>query len=558
MGPWLGVLIWLGLQAGAAAGAWRARQRGIPLRWGVRAVLGAILVTAAALRFWELGYYPDFIHHDHSIYGGNILRFRDGTWHPFFARVYSVGRPWLLLPAAVTWFTGPTPGILRLTAALSGVLITWGVFHLGRALFSETTALIAAWLAAVNHVLLLFSRQPYVLDPVAPFVLGFCAAVLGVQRASPGHWFLAGLGLGWALLGYWASLGYPAILLACAAYAILRCPSWLSQNRQGLAWCAVGLALSYGPLLIAGDAGPFWRAAGTHLFSDLGGGREHTVFDVSMWAHRLGWAFGLITTYGDVASSWLVSTGQPICLRYDMCLFGAGLVWVLYRRQAAVVLVIWVGVLLLGAAFLGPVFYHVLAAIPPIMLICAAAFEPVSVWMAGVRSMLARALVVALIVMTCGAVGCAHLQTLWQVVQRPTSPDGHTAYTGNINTVIALYVRAYPRHHYFFVRGPDPSGDLPPSSCLLDFFAADSRLDDLSTDLRSTLPELPAPKPEAALAFVVFPSRETDADALSAAYPTAQVVELWHLGGSVKVICVESREANRTERGDRCATAPEL
>src|SRR5512139_301470 len=95
----LSIRTWLGLQVRAATVAWRVRQRGAPIRWRVRAALGAIVVTAAAPRFWELGYYPDFTHHDHNRYGGNILRFLNGMWHPFCAPVYSVGRPWLLLPA---------------------------------------------------------------------------------------------------------------------------------------------------------------------------------------------------------------------------------------------------------------------------------------------------------------------------------------------------------------------------------------------------------------------------------------------------------------------------
>ena len=152
-------------------------------------LLISVLLLAATLRLTNLDAYPDWVHHDHTMVGENA---RHLTLSTFTQRVYSVCGPMMAFTTFFLWVFGPKLWVLRLSAACAGIAIVGGLYALGAAVFGRRVGLIAAALATTQNVLLLFSRLPYVIDPVAPIVWGLWCGVRGWQLRRWPWWVASG------------------------------------------------------------------------------------------------------------------------------------------------------------------------------------------------------------------------------------------------------------------------------------------------------------------------------------------------------------------------------
>jgi 4-amino-4-deoxy-L-arabinose transferase-like glycosyltransferase len=520
------VACWMAAQIWILAAAFPALRRAASDRTPriVWAVLFVVLGAAAVTRFWQIGYYPDFVHHDHALFGEEVLRVARGDWQPFFDRVYSVGRPWLVPTALGLRLFGTEYWVLRLTGALSGLGVVAGTYLLGAELFNRRVGLIGAWLATVNHLLLLYSRQPYVLDPAAPFVLALYCAAAGLRRGSRFHWCLAGILTSWALLGYYVSVTYVPVLVAAFLYLACFHPRSFWRARSGILWFMAGVAIVYLPMLLhAADSVITLRAQSTVALLAPDGSIR---WDADLWRRQLSGSFGyLFKPYPD--APWGVGTGQSICMTYGSCLFGVGLVFLIlrWRAPASFVLVAWMLVsIFLGSTALHspPGGYHLLTAIVPIMLTSAVALDR-ALAVADRWQAVWRALPVLAALALIARIGVTNTDAVWKSVRRlPPAADGRPVFRADASVMAARFIRDHPTYRHFLVRSRnDPSS----RDATFRFFAGDSDLSDLSGDLAEALPVDPV-EPAAGATFIFLSSRAGDRDSLLALYPSARAEEV--------------------------------
>ena len=531
-------------------------------------LLGVILLGATFTRFWELGQYPDFVHWDHAIFGSAALKILRGEWSPFFILEpsnRSVPRPWEAVCAALLGVFGAHYWVLRLTAAISGVVLVIGTYLLGSSLFNRRVGLAAAFLASVNQVLLLYSRQSYVMDPAAFFVLALYWAIIGLRSGRRFPWCLAGVLSGWCLLSYWASTALVVVGATILGAFALFYPRWLWRRRAGLLWMLLGGAIVYLPMVphIRGSTSLGSRIRETSVvFTPDGSIQRSPVF----WKKQLEQTFGTILQYGE-GSSWNISTGRPLVLGPETVLFGVGLTYLLISRPRApaMVLLPWIGFgfFLGNGLFPNANFYHCLAAIPPIFLVSAVTVDrllslsdPWKPWL--------RIAPIVCAVLVLAFIGTLHLRAVWGLVGRSPSrlANGRPALRADARSIVPLYIRENPNRRYYLVR---TSTGLTCAEATFIFFADDSDISDMTKPLEETLP-VPPTDPPREVAFIVLPGLETRADFIRTVYPSARTVELRStiLPKPVLILLVDADsvrrafEAPASKRSVRGWSAPRL
>ena len=512
-------------------------------------LLGLVLLIAVFTRFWEIGHYPDFTHWDQGNYGSAALEVLRGQWSPLFIMEPlngSIPRPWVAVCAVLLGVFGKHYWVLRLTAAISGVGIVLGTYLLGSSLLNRRAGLAAAFLASVNHVLLLYSRQPYVIDPAAFFVLALYCATLGLRSGRRFPWCLAGVLSGWSLLTYWASSALVVVGAAIFAGFALFYPRWLWRHRAGLLWMFLGAVIVYLPMV------PRMRAATNvetrlheiAVVSTPGGSVQR---DPAFWKNQLRQTFGTILQNGE-SSGWTVWTGKPVVFGPETVLFGIGLIsLLLYRSRApALVLLPWIaiGFFLGNGLFENPSFYHCLGAIPPILLVSGVTVDRLLAladpWKPRLRiaPVLSAFLLLALI-------GGLHLRALWAVVGRPSTrqANGPPALRADLRSIVPLYIRENPNLRYYLVRTSTELSCAEPSFI---FFADDSDISDITGRLEEALP-IPPTDPPREVAFIVLPGRATGTDFIRTVYPNARTVELEStiLPKPVQILLVDADSVRR-------------
>ncbi len=491
-------------------------------------LLGVVLLGAIFTRFWEIGQYPDVVHWDHAIHGSAALKILRGDWSPFFIMEpsnHSVPRPWEAVCAALLGLFGAHYWVLRLTAAISGVVLVVGTYLLGSSLLNRRAGLAAAFLASVNHVLLLYSRQSYVIDPAAFFVLALYCAIVGFRNGRRSFWCLAGVLSGWCLLTYWASTVLVVVGAAIFGAFVLFYPRWLWRRRAGLLWMLLGATIVYLPMV------PHMRGS-TSIGSRL---RETTAVmtpdgsirrDPAFWKSQLEQTFGTILQHGE-GSAWNVSTGKPLVFGPEAVLFGIGLIYLLISRRwaPAMVLLPWIGVgfFLGNGLFPTPNFYHCLAALPPIFLVSAITVDRLLAIADPWKPPLRIALLLSALLML-AFIGALNLGAVWGLVGRSPSlqANGRPALRADVRSIVPRYIRENPNYRYYLVRA---STDLSCAEASFIFFADDSDISDMTKPLQETLP-VPPTDPPRDVAFIIMPGLETRADLIRRVYPSARTVEL--------------------------------
>jgi hypothetical protein len=458
----------------------------------------------------------------------------------------SVSRPWVSICSLLLGIFGSHYWVLRLTAALSGVLLVLGVYLLGSSLFNRRVGLTAAVLATVNHVLLLYSRQPYLLDSASLFVLALYFASRGLKEGTRLHWCLSGVLGGWVLLTYWASITLAAVGAGIFVGFLLAYPRMLWRNRMGLLWLLLGFLAVYLPMLPQMSSHSSLTARMHDLFvvfNPDGSIRGEPAF----WRRQLQMAFGTIFVYGD-HSPWGVSTGRPICIGVEALLFGTGLTYLFVSGRLAclIVLLPWIaiGFFFGNALFADPlVLHHCLSAIPPILLVTSVTIDrllaPIDNWKSALRRLVAKGAAAALL----GGVALSHVDAVRRVVgalPREGEARDRQIWNADFRTIIPRFIREHPGYRYYLVRTSTGLTCADPSFI---FFADDSDVSDLTGDIEAILPIPPERSPNG-VAFVVLPERAESAEGIRSAYPNARKRELVSrtTGSSAAVYVVGPRD----------------
>jgi len=128
-----------------------------------RPELGSVLVIAGVamvLRFYDLDVIPAALHGDEGEMGRIALSILNGDRIPFFktAPVWGPTYPYNYVQAFGIWLFGSSVASLRTVSVLAGVLCVPVVYGIGRIGWGPVAGAIAAWLLAVSHLHIHYSR----------------------------------------------------------------------------------------------------------------------------------------------------------------------------------------------------------------------------------------------------------------------------------------------------------------------------------------------------------------------------------------------------------------
>lgn len=215
------------------------------LRAGIRAAfarrnreevgaVAAITLVAFGLRIYQLDTVPLMFHGDEGIVGQMALRILDGQRPPLLAvdAEWPQAYVYTYLEALSMWLFGANVFGLRVLGVVFGTLGVPVVYALGRVGWGPVAGAIAAWLFAVSHLQIHYSRLgTFVIESVPLMALVLLLLALAHERgqtrcydeptcaaASPrrGLWtllLLAGLTCGFAQYFYYGSRVIPIVTL---------------------------------------------------------------------------------------------------------------------------------------------------------------------------------------------------------------------------------------------------------------------------------------------------------------------------------------------------------
>ena len=261
----LGLLLWPVATLLFVAGAWLEAPQGagekpappaapsLLRRWELWALL-AILVVAAAVRFYQLGVHPNGCQSDECNNGLDALKWLSGApYMPYAETNEGQATLFTYLIALAFQIFGVGVAQMRFAAAAGGVLTLAAFYFLARDHYDPKAALAATALFAAARWHLTFSRIVYelILQPLAMILL-FYFLLRALRAGRRRDWALAGVSLALGMNTYTAFRVVPFIL---AAYLLdwlgrdlLRDRTNLRQDLGGMAILAGGAMTAILPL----------------------------------------------------------------------------------------------------------------------------------------------------------------------------------------------------------------------------------------------------------------------------------------------------------------------
>lgn len=318
--------------------------RGRRLTW---AVLAALTLFSAVVRFYRLGVIPPGLYHDEAFNGLDASRILEGECPLFFAA--NNGRePFFLYGMALSLaLLGRTPFAVRAVAALLGTLTTPATFLMAEALFDRRVGLWSACLMA-------FAPWPVNLGRIGLRAVSMpLVAALGVWAWWKGHrdgtaWALplGGALLGFSLYTYTAARFVP---VAVALYVLFQMVVGREPPRRGeVGRLTLAALLTAMPLFVYGV---------THWDTFVERPAQVSVFNTAinhgdLWgtlAHNVVRAGGLFTFRGDSIPRHNVPS-RPLFDPLMSVFFYLGVLLCLVRAKrdgASALVLVWTGVMLL-------------------------------------------------------------------------------------------------------------------------------------------------------------------------------------------------------------------
>lgn len=372
-------------------------------RW-TWAVLLAVLATAVFLRFWQLGEWPPGLYRDEAYNGLDALHVLAGEHALFFPANNGREPTYIYLTAGAIALLGRSVLALRLAAAIVGSLTTLAVYLLAREWFGWRVGLLAAalwaitlWPVHLGRVGLRAGLLPLLLALL--FWLGTRAYRTAVSRKRRWLWLATGLLYGAAFYTYLAVRFTPVLLLAIAVYDRrltighwrLAIGNWPPPSRfpsgasrfSDYALFALGTAVALLPLAWTATQQPGILLGRTGQV----GVWDTAVNGGNLWGTLLrqsGAALGMFLWQGDTILRHNPA-GRPVFDWLMALPFLLGVGWCLYhwRRRAAAVLLLWVGIML-GPTILAadaPHFLRAVGVLPAAIILPALGLAQLGNWL---------------------------------------------------------------------------------------------------------------------------------------------------------------------------------
>ena len=199
------------------------------MRWAHLVILAAILITAAFLRFYGLGWLPPGLFHDEAAIGLDALDvLKTGQFPVYFERTTGGQEPLFGYLTALS-FVALGPGIpaMRVVAPAVGLLTVAVTYALGQEMHGRWVALVAALLMAVSYWHVHVSHTSFRAITL-PLMAGLTFLLLwrALARGAPWRYALAGLSGAVTMYTYQSSRLFP--LLIALAFLYL----WACRGRR--------------------------------------------------------------------------------------------------------------------------------------------------------------------------------------------------------------------------------------------------------------------------------------------------------------------------------------
>jgi hypothetical protein len=456
-------------------------------------VVGLCSLTSFSRLLW-LDQYPHNIHHDFGVMGEHVLRYLLEPWFPIFTldAGQSSGRPWYMQMAALMWLFGISDWTLRLSNIIWSVGFVLAAYLIGRETVSHRFGVIFGLLVAAQHNVLGYSRCPYVMESVAPFMFCLYFFGRGVRSMCARDFAVAGVWGAWSLMTIRNFTPYPFIGTVLVAFLVVVYPRTMWRLRWHLVLMVVAGAVVFGPYV---HFYLYEQLLSARLFDSsplLQGGRLST--DLHLWAHQLTRAFGGFIIYPD-RISWEMETLVPVCAALTSGLFCAGLVILVSRIRsigAAMALIVIAVDTLLGSALLEepPSYYHVFVAIIFAMYVVAIPIEWLWQIALTVRYRIAKTVLVSCAVCIAGA---AVVEEVWPFIRYSMpSQDSHGVPQPkyNAHSLMARYTLQHRERRFVAVSRPGNNYEFHNATIRL-FYGAFSERFELFSDVYDYLPVRP-------------------------------------------------------------------
>ena len=197
-----------------------------------RYALLAILALASFFRFFELTTIPPPLHFDEAMNGNDAMEnLENGRIDVFYPQNGGREGLYINIETALIYLFGPESWLLRLPAAVFGILTVWGVYLLAAELFSVPIGLLACFFIATSFWHVLFSRLGLRAIGAPLFAVWTLYLLLdAMRRARDGRpatarIVLAGFVCGMGFYTYIAYRVTPALVLLVFIY-------WFLQSRR--------------------------------------------------------------------------------------------------------------------------------------------------------------------------------------------------------------------------------------------------------------------------------------------------------------------------------------
>jgi 4-amino-4-deoxy-L-arabinose transferase-like glycosyltransferase len=180
------------------------------LRWSF---LVGILIIATFLRFYHLTTTPPGLYPDEAMDGNNAVEAAETNhFQPFY--IEDNGREGLYVNIIAVFLKAwpiYEPWVVRLPAAIAGVLTVWGIYMLVAELFGDGPGLLAAFLLATSFWHIMFSRIGF-RAILAPLLLVWALYLLikafrATKGARSAWWYAIGAGIVYSL-GFYTYIAY--------------------------------------------------------------------------------------------------------------------------------------------------------------------------------------------------------------------------------------------------------------------------------------------------------------------------------------------------------------
>ncbi len=410
-GNWLiAILLWIAAAAVAAYSLWPAADRAVTASAdGLAGTVesDAATATAAGAR----GKVPfHWIAATVLFLAALLIRAADVTSHPFVLNgveaslgldAVAVSNGLIRNPFAVGWLTNPTlPSYLltmplalfgqtvlgvRVLSLLVGALTVALLYLLGRRVWGEAEALVAAIFLAGSHVHVHYSRlgMNNIWDPLLMF-LPIALAALALDRREQRArraWLLAGAAAGIAFYFFTPSRLLPLVAIGAVLHLLIFSRDALRAHWRGiLSAAALSLVIALPQLLFySRNPGIYTERLGSVGILQSGWLAQETILTGRTALDLLATQFwrAVLAFQTTVDTTTTYNPGIPL-LRYAPALlftFGIGLALARLRRFTWASMLIWLGVTLFfaGALLISPPDSHRLLSVMPAVTLLAAA-----------------------------------------------------------------------------------------------------------------------------------------------------------------------------------------